>query len=460
MWTAITGSSPGGLAWRIGALAAMAVTAFLAGPEGLLIALGAVVVFIIAVAGLRTWESGGAPAGLASGDALDDPSSDRPWGFTDGLWGWLATGLVLRLGIAFLVNGTNLWLSFGPDAITWELRGQILLSAWEHPGWVPLESALYTFFPALNAASLLVFGEARFPIALLNCFVGVGAALLAGRYAEQVFGRESGRRACLLVLFFPSLMLWGAMSLRDVWAHAGVLVVLIAGHNARTRFAPLSLMSLLASLALLYFIRPYLLGLLLVAVAGSLMVVRPRQLPYALVALVAMVLFAQTFGDSLDIVSVGLEEQLTTIQKMREGLAYGGSAYGADVDTRDLKGAMAYLPIGVARFLFSPFPWEVRSWQQMIALPEALAFVVLAFQASRRAAGELVGGASRVALPISVFVALTTAYALVSGNEGTAFRHRGQVVPIALVFAAAHQVGARRRSADLAGGTGEGVAPG
>jgi hypothetical protein len=44
-------------------------------------------------------------------------------------------------------------------------------------------------------------------------------------------------------------------------------------------------------------------------------------------------------------------------------------------------GAALYLPIGVANFLFSPFPWRINSWRQIMALPEAFLTYWLVFHA-------------------------------------------------------------------------------
>ena len=68
---------------------------------------------------------------------------------------------------------------------------------------------------------------------------------------------------------------------------------------------------------------------------------------------------------------------------MRRGLAYGGSAYGADVDTTTVGGALTYLPEGIIRFLGSPFPWTARSARQLMTVPESLIWYYLLLRAVR-----------------------------------------------------------------------------
>ena len=423
------------MVYTVGLLVLFGAVGFFAGLFGLivLLALCAIIAFGV-VLQRHHWD----PSASLPNSSSEESSS----GFMSGLWELAFLGLILRIGVAVIVNTTSLWMSFGRDALTWEARGRDLLDSWL-VGSSFIEPQPISFFPAVNALAIAIFGQSRFPVSFLNAVVGVGVAVLAGQLAYLIYDRTVARRAVLLVLFYPSLILWSAMDIRDVWAHGMIIVVLIAGHRARERFSPLAVATLLGALIILYAIRPYLLPLLVVALGCSFMIVRPRQAPYAFVTLAALGIFVQLYSEEVGL-ATPLEEQLERIHQMRMGLAYGGSAYGADVDTRTVGKALAYLPVGIARFMFSPFPWDVRSWQQMLALPESMVFFVLSIQALRSMIVGILQRPSQIALPVSAIIVLAVAYSLVSGNEGTAFRHRAQVVVITLIFAAAAQI--RNRS--------------
>jgi hypothetical protein len=137
------------------------------------------------------------------------------------------------------------------------------------------------------------------------------------------------------------------------------------------------------------------------------------------------------------------EETLQTIDQARKGLAYGGSAYGEDVDTTTLSGAISYFPEGMARFLFAPFPWEIDSWLQVMAFPESLFILFLSIQAFRQVLADR-ANLRRLLVPLAFFFCIAGSYALASGNEGTAFRHRAQVVAFIVLLASAHQVRKQR----------------
>ena len=90
---------------------------------------------------------------------------------------------------------------------------------------------------------------------------------------------------------------------------------------------------------------------------------------------------------------------------------------------------MAYLPVGVYRFLLTPnvltVPPEAPSQRSFAAL-ENFVWLGLYLVALMTLAGRY-SLSRRMTVFVVLFLAGTTvAYALVSGNEGTAFRHKGQ----------------------------------
>lgn len=434
------------------ALAVVGATAaaLVGGLEGAAIACGLVVLAAIGLCGARlagqlsTPGERPPPRPEATAEGETEP-------LLEGLWPMLFAGLLLRLVVVVVVNASPLWLAFGRDAMTWEWLGKLAFAEWLGPEafapyWMD-RGGKESFFAFLNGLAVVLFGSARYPMSVLNAFMGVGVAFLVARLAYALYDRRVGRRAFIWVLFYPSLLLWSTMNLREVWAHAAILVVLLAAHRVRTRFAPLALLLLLGALSCLYLIRPYLLPILLLSVLASMVVVRARHVPYTVFGLVVIAGFLHAYGESFGLsTSLLSTERLEDVQELRQALADGGSAYGADVDTSTLAGSLAYLPEGVLRFLFAPFPWSVRSWQQVLALPESLLFAILTYQALRQVLFDVTRRPTQVVLPALTALLITCAYGLVSGNEGTAFRHRAQVVVIVLVFSSAYQV---RRHARL-----------
>jgi hypothetical protein len=120
------------------------------------------------------------------------------------------------------------------------------------------------------------------------------------------------------------------------------------------------------------------------------------------------------------------------------------------------EGALTVIPLGLVYLLFAPFPWQLVSTRQSIALPEMLIWwtvfplLVLGWWYALKHRLQKVS-------PIVLFTTmLTLAYAVFQGNVGTAYRQRSQLLVFYFIFVA---VGAvlmlekredRRRQAQLA----------
>jgi hypothetical protein len=422
----------GGLGYLEGPLVAMGVVGSLLG----LVTLG----FLLR----RSGEPASPRAEPAATEPAVAPVGPEP-PFYRGLGPLVGLAVVARLGMAVLTNSTDLWLSFAPDSYYWMLAGEALLAHWADP-LVPLTPMFGSeearpFYAVVNAVLGAVFGVSRYPPSILNGFIDIWAAYNFGRLADHIYGREAARRTFIAGLFFPSLVLWSSMNIREAWSFLIISYMLLATHRLRTRFSPADAALLVGSIGAMYFIRAYLVPLLFGAIVLSYLVVRVRHLPYAVVSLVVILFLAQSVGPQFGLDPALLSgDSLEVMDEMRRGLAYGGSAYGAEADTRTVSGSIAYLPEGVARFLLGPYPWAVQSWRQMLTVPESLVWYWIVLQALWVLGRDLRKNLTRVAPAFFVLLFVTAAYGLVSGNEGTAYRHRAQIIMIVFVFASARRL--------------------
>lgn len=351
---------------------------------------------------------------------------------------WIAAAIGVRLVAVVVLNASTLWRSFAPDSLFYQLAGEAIYESWSSPAvdltlWFGRSKAL--FYPYLNAMSQTVFGASRYPLSVVNAFVAVLAAWNFGLLARRMYGPRAQRVTFLLSAFFPSLIIWTSMNIRESWSYLAISLILLGADSLRTRLTIRSAAYMLTGLALLALLRPYLVPLVGTGIVLSFFVVRVRQLPYAVFGLGAVIGAFVLFGDALGVSNVLGDDPLERVNVMRQQLAFGGSAYGGDADTSTALGALTYLPLGVARFLLSPFPWNISSWRQLIALPESFAFAFLLYHGIREAIRTGWREATKGALLIFVLAVVTCAYGLASGNEGTAYRHRGQVVFMVFVLA-------------------------
>jgi hypothetical protein len=128
---------------------------------------------------------------------------------------------------------------------------------------------------------------------------------------------------------------------------------------------------------------------------------------------------------------------LSRVQNSRLDLAKSAaSGFGSDVDVSTSEGAISAIPVGFTYLMLAPFPWEMGSFRQMIALPEVLLWwatiPLMLFGLWYTIRNRL-----RTAFPIVFFsLMLTLAYSIFQGNVGTAYRQRTQIQVFLFMFTA------------------------
>ncbi|MEQ8277356.1 MAG: hypothetical protein RMA76_02380 [Deltaproteobacteria bacterium] len=425
--------------WIGGALVVLAAaSAFVVGPYGPL-GLAGVLLAVVAVGAVTRYTPGARPRVVVEEAAVEEGEVS--------LLPWIIAAIGVRWLAALALNLSPLWRQFAPDAVFYTLAGEAIRESWSSPNvdlalWFGKSKAI--FYPYLNAISHAVFGSSRYPLSFLNGVIAVAAAYNYGLLARRMYGPRAQRIAFMLSAFFPSLIIWTSMNIRESWSYFALSLVLLGADQLRQRVSVSSLGIMLSGLVLLSVLRAYLIPLVGTGLVLSFLVVRMRQLPYALMGLAVVVGAFVLFGDALGVTGVLGDDPLERVNVMRHQLAFGGSAYGSDVDTSTPMGALTYLPLGISRFLLSPFPWNISSWRQLIALPESIAFAYVLYYGIREAIRTGWRESSKGALLIFVLAVTVCAYGLASGNEGTAYRHRGQIV--FMVFVLAGGAFTRRRS--------------
>jgi hypothetical protein len=90
----------------------------------------------------------------------------------------------------------------------------------------------------------------------------------------------------------------------------------------------------------------------------------------------------------------------------------------------------------ITAFVLAPLPWQVRSWQEMIFLPQQVAWYVLVVLAFFGIVAGLKQNGLVTCLLAGFVAAGGLAIALNSGNIGTMVRHRDTIVPFVVWFSA------------------------
>lgn len=349
-------------------------------------------------------------------------------------------GLFVRTVLAMGLRHAGLNQVIAPDEYTFHDNGRYFL------GWLQGEFAepfsyrwrnsTQVGYFALVGGLYWLFGVHEVVPVLVNCLIGALAAVPAYRLASQVGGRRAGRYAAVLVTFFPSLVLWSTLLIRDALVLLLILWCTVFAQSLLRRFTLRGVLLLVACLAGLATLRSYVFvmqtgGMLLAFLVAG--VRRPgRAVATAVLAGLGAVMVVKGLGVGGDALAEASLEHISTRRQLNSVGQSGMEAPGHDLDSP--LGALTYLPIGLVWFLFAPFPWQVGGRQAM-AVPDVLVWylsfplvvygVAVALRRRRRPSMA----------PLLVAALFTVIHSLVEGNVGIIVRHRAHVLVLLLPFA-------------------------
>ena len=361
--------------------------------------------------------------------------------------------LLLRLLAVVLLNTVVSSATFAPDHDYYRAVGSDLASYWSGDlaslplpmtGASGLEGQGYFY---IVGALFYLFGPWPFLPGACNAIIGASLVWLVYDITLRLTkAADVALRAARFVAFFPSLILWSAVGIRDVWVLFFILITIRETAILHEKYSTAALArGVLAMLALTQF-RSYLLFALALPILISFFLRGGRH--FVRNTTLAMLLaLGVVYADALAGTRVvggrlSIEQQLQALQEMRRWSSTAAdTGFAADADISTPTGALAFLPIGLFYFVFAPFPWMLGSIRQMVAMPEMLYWYTL-MPAMVRGGRRLLRERRRESLfLLLLLISLSIGYAIGQGNVGTMFRHRAQVLPIFLILAA---VGRRR----------------
>ena len=336
---------------------------------------------------------------------------------------------------------------FAPDESTYDFRGELLAKYWR--GEIPVdptndflgEGKGYYY---IVAALYFPFGQLPLLPKLLNAWIGSLAVLELFRLTRLIGGNETAAlRAAKFMAFFPSIILWSSVMVRDVWVQW--LLMRLAREMAELKGR--LLLSRVVSAGLMIWALTLFRSYLLYAVVGpfvlSFFVGRSKDAMRNLFLGSALAIGLAYFG-ALGGTGAGKGQtlDLVELQQLRSWSSKVGvadSAFGSDADISTVGGALSFLPTGLAYFFFAPFPWQVGSIRQSLAIPETLFFYTLV---PGIVSGFLFLFRKRLIESLAVLLVtmtVTFGYAIGQGNVGTLYRHKAQVIGFYYAFAAIGQ---------------------
>ena len=379
--------------------------------------------------------------------------------------------------------GGGFW-TFAPDSLVYDRFGRDVALAWQFgrafpTGWETVEAfSLYT------GAVYYVFGSHPLIAIALNAWHAT-VAVIAGVVIAQRFGASTWttRGVAAALAFWPSLILWSALLLKDTFVLSLLMVALwvcveLCAPTVRRGTAWLWWLALALLPFPLWFLRFYLdyvlaLGLLTGIAAGAVVWGRTdrTQRLQAMRCLAAFAIFAAALvvadrtdyiallqpavrgepvaanslapqarrspgaaregSRSLGSVVAALGDMPEVLGAMRQGVASeGGTVIDESVRIRSVRDLVVYLPRGLVVLYFSPFPWQWFTPGQSTGALRLMAVVetVLLYLLCPLLLGALLqvlrAHDARLWLLAGTTTAVACALAIAVPNMGTLFRLR------------------------------------
>ena len=352
------------------------------------------------------------------------------------LLAWTLSAFVLHVALAFAIHWLGTSLISETDATYYDEGARQIVDHWTRGFPLPeLPSGKEGFFYVLSVLYWL-FGPSPGAGLILNAVMAAALVPLMNDATRRLFGPSAARPVAPLLVLMPAFLMWTSQLLRE----AGVLFLIAVAANFAVRLgeelAPGSIVGLAVALAVLFTFRGNVALLVAGGVVAGLAVGRKDLLSGLTIGagmLFVLLLLVVGLGLGYSGYRISVEGDLKKVDAIREDLSQNSeSGFASEADISTTARAVSYLPLGFTNFFLGPFPWQIRSARQLVALPDVLVWWFLlpslwrGLWAAKRSVGRR--------LMVLLLPALMTgaALGLLIGNFGTVVRERPQVTILLL----------------------------
>jgi len=271
--------------------------------------------------------------------------------------------------------------------------------------------------------------------AVAGSVTAVAVTVLLRRHTSATVALGGGVFAAL----FPSQVLWSSLILKDalIWMSLSLTAVVLAWWSERetVRGFATGAIAITVIASYLSILRLHTLVVCCVAIAVAAGWRRGHLRIQFIAATAALLLILPWIAGAglagLDLIRLGA----SGLEQQRQAAATGGASAFGDAVTIEALRDILYLPTGLRIMLIDPLPIHLgHSTGVLLAFVEnivwypLLALAIYGVPVVRQRNPELT-------FTLLILLGLATMWALVEGNFGTAYRHRGEFVWATIVFA-------------------------
>lgn len=371
---------------------------------------------------------------------------------------WPPVGTVLMVGLAVRIAAILLHhfvvplpdsgadsASFERLAWTWA-QGGFIEALGHYPG--PDSS----FISWILAVLYSVTGRSVLMGQSVSLLFGIGTVFLGWLLARKVWDDSVAAKASWVLALFPTLILYSALIMREAYV---CFFFLIALHGvvrwARSGCIAPAILAVVGFVGATFFHGAMIVGAFMFSLVFGLnelaraqkALLRGRLIVLSVVLLSVGALGVTNFvSTDISLPKLGTINQLMDIERTVSAIASAtrgsdgevGASYPEWTVPNSVMEVFYKAPIRAVYFIFSPFPWDVRSARHLIGLFDGFLYMALMFLVWRNRKIIWADRASRILLLILGSYVLV--FGLAVGNFGTGIRHRAKFVAALVVLAA------------------------
>jgi len=292
-----------------------------------------------------------------------------------------------------------------------------------------------------------LIGESKMMAQSISVAFGTASVYLVYRLCLIIWDHESAKKAAWVITFFPSLVLYSSLMLREVYIVFFLLLGLIGIAKFIKKNSIISLFQIMASFYFLsLFHGPVAIGgivffmyLLFFETKKQIKNIKRFKINFSsfifvFVSLIPIVLF---LTNNFEIPYIGGLQTLINIKSSLPKInnyMFDTAAYPSWLLINNNYELLTKGLVKIFYFLYSPFPWDIKSTYHLIGLFDGILYIILTIYIFKNWHNLYSNPVTRVL--ILIFICYLIVYGISVGNFGTGIRHRSKFVVMLIILAA------------------------
>lgn len=303
------------------------------------------------------------------------------------------------------------------------------------------------FISWLIAIPYSLIGRSMLMAKSMTLFFGVGSVFLSWKVTQKLWGNKIANKVGWIMALFPSLILYSALTMREVYVSFFLIVAFYGIVNwSKTKDLKSIALTLFGFTGATFFHGATFLGAMIFVGIITLITLNDfiKSIKHSRIGVVNAILLLILsyvlllyFTNQISVPYLRNLEYLFNIEVITDKSSanvVGIAAYPEWTKVKNINELIYKIPIRGMYFVFSPFPWDVTQTRHIIGMLDGLLYMGLAFIILMNIKKIWSNLALRIIFIILIFY--IAAFSIGVGNFGTGIRHRSKFTFIFIFLAA------------------------